>query len=175
MIRNGYVRAEQVIRDCLTAIETCRKRQLLGELPGDLEANAWAVLGSAAGSLGQNERSSEGYLRSSELYQDPVQRIAMYDSYLLSEHFHVGSDAAGIARFNDEHLAYNALFAQVRPLPALCTRELRARRGAAHLRLLRQRRFHTPRRHAQCRRAVGALSGGATPCVVAWFPAPATL
>ena len=137
MIRNGYVRAEQVIRDCLTAIETCRKRQLLGELPGDLEANAWAVLGSAAGSLGQNERSSEGYLRSSELYRDSVQRIAMYDSYLLSEHFNTGGDAAGVERFNAAHLAYNGLFDHVRPLPAVSARALRARRAARPGRRLR--------------------------------------
>lgn len=129
MIRNGYVQAEQAMRDCLAAIDTCREKGLLDELPDDLEANAWAVLGNAAGSLGQNELSAEGYLRSAKLYQAHGQRIAMYDSYLLSEHLNAGSDAAGIQKFNAAHLAYNELFAQVQPLPTLSAQELHERRA----------------------------------------------
>lgn len=128
MYRNGYLAAEQAMQDCLAAITTCRRQGCLRELPDDLEANAEAVRGNAAGCLGQNRLSAACYLRSSEKYQDLGKRIAMYDSYLLSEHLNAGTNAAGIRAYNEAHLAYAEFFRGVRQLPRLSGAELLARR-----------------------------------------------
>lgn len=124
--RHDYVAARAALKRCLCAFDK------ISLPPGDmlereLKAGALMALAHVEGYLGDNVAGRDHYLAAARLFGDLPQRYAAYSSALHSEHFFASGNVYGVQVMNELHRGVNAIFADIKPLPAMTAASLRER------------------------------------------------